>query len=126
MKTDTQRSIEGSEMRYQSDFVAVRKASENLDFSQAGQARCGARQSASAEPGPSGTNSVPELGIAMTISEVAKLLGCSAWTVRQRFIPQGLPCLRASRTGKFVFFREQVIRWILRRQKLMGGSAAGL
>ena len=56
------------------------------------------------------------LGEPITIEEVAVLLGCSAWTVRQRYLPQGLPHLRASATGKFVFFREQVIHWILKRQ----------
>jgi len=56
------------------------------------------------------------LGDPMTIAEVAALLGCSAWTVRQRYLPQGLPCLRATTAGKLVFFRAQIIRWILERQ----------
>src|ERR1700756_226871 len=56
------------------------------------------------------------LGDPMDIEGAAKLLGCSVWTVRQRYLPQGLPHLRASATGKFVFFREQVISWILKRQ----------
>ncbi len=52
----------------------------------------------------------------LTIAEAAALLGCSAWTVRQRYLPQGLPHLRASTAGKLIFFREQIIRWILERQ----------
>lgn len=60
------------------------------------------------------------LGTPMDIEQVAALLGCSAWTVRQRYLPQGLPYLRASATGRFVFFREQVIDWILKRQEKGG------
>ena len=56
------------------------------------------------------------LGEALDIEEVALLLGCSAWTIRQKYLPQGLPYLRASANGKFVFFRRQVIDWILKRQ----------
>jgi hypothetical protein len=64
----------------------------------------------------------PLLGTPMNISEVAALLGCSAWTVRQRYMPQGLPCLRASTKGKLVFFHKQVIDWILKRQLLRKGG----
>ena len=60
------------------------------------------------------------LGAALTIEDVAELLGCSAWTVRQRYLPQGLPHLRASATGKFVFFRQQIVSWILKRQEKGG------
>jgi hypothetical protein len=60
------------------------------------------------------------LGTPMNIEEVAALLGCSAWTVRQRYLPQGLPYLRASANGRFVFFREQVIDWIVNRQERGG------
>ncbi len=57
------------------------------------------------------------LGNPMTIDDVAALLGCSPWTVRQRYLRQGLPHLRACASGKLVFFREQVISWILKRQQ---------
>lgn len=57
------------------------------------------------------------LGAPMTIHEVAGLLGCSAWTVRQTYLPQGLPHLRAREGGKIIFFREQVAHWILNRQE---------
>lgn len=60
---------------------------------------------------------VHELGTALTIDEVAELLGCSPWTVRQRYLRQGLPHLRACASGKLVFFREQVVGWILKRQQ---------
>jgi hypothetical protein len=63
------------------------------------------------------------LGEPMDIGQVATLLGCSAWTVRQRYLRQGLPHLRACALGKLVFFREQVIGWILKRQKQKGGTS---
>jgi phage terminase Nu1 subunit (DNA packaging protein) len=56
------------------------------------------------------------LGDPLTIAEVAALLGCSPWTIRQRYLPQGLPYVRATTAGKLVFFRAQIIRWILERQ----------
>jgi hypothetical protein len=56
------------------------------------------------------------LGTPIAIEDVAELLGCSPWTVRQKYLPQGLPYLRASVAGKFIFFREQVLDWILKRQ----------
>jgi hypothetical protein len=61
------------------------------------------------------------LGEPLTIDDVAALLGCSAWTIRQRYLRQGLPYLQASRRGKLVFFREQVIAWIQKRQHAKGG-----
>jgi hypothetical protein len=62
-------------------------------------------------------NSSGSLGDPMDIGQVAALLGCSAWTVRQRYLRQGLPHLRTCASGKLIFFREQVIGWILRRQQ---------
>src|SRR5262249_22677078 len=53
-----------------------------------------------------------ELGRPMSITEVAKLIGCSPWTVRQRFLPKGLPHFRAGASGKLIFYRDQVLRWI--------------
>jgi len=70
------------------------------------------------------TSVEPTLGAPMDIAEVAALLGCSAWTVRQRYMRLGLPCLRTSATGKLVFFRGQVIDWILQRQKLQKGGTS--
>jgi hypothetical protein len=60
------------------------------------------------------------LGTPISIREVATVLGVSPWTVRQKYLPQGLPHLRSGPQGKLVFFREQVIRWILERQKKGG------
>jgi hypothetical protein len=61
------------------------------------------------------------LGEPLAIEQVADLLGCSAWTVRQRYLRQGLPHLQARPRGKLVFFREQVIAWIEKRQRQKGG-----
>jgi hypothetical protein len=60
---------------------------------------------------------VSPLGAPLSIREVARLIGCSAWTVRQRHLPQGLPCFRSGPTGKLIFYRNQVVAWILRQQK---------
>jgi hypothetical protein len=78
-------------------------------------------------PCPADSNRTPQpisptLGLPLNIAEVAALLGCSAWTVRQRYMPQGLPSLRASTSGKLVFFEKQVIDWILKRQLLKKGG----
>jgi hypothetical protein len=62
------------------------------------------------------------LGDPMAIEEVAALLGCSPWTVRQRYLPQGLPHLQASARGKVVFFREQIIAWVEKRQQRQKGG----
>jgi len=63
-----------------------------------------------------------ELGEAMTIAQVARLLGCSEWTVRQKLVPAGLPVFRSSPSGKLTFFREQVVAWILERQRQQKGG----
>jgi hypothetical protein len=60
------------------------------------------------------------LGLPLSIREVARMIGCSAWTIRQRHIPAGLPYFRAGSNGKLVFFRDQVIAWILQQQKKGG------
>ena len=58
-----------------------------------------------------------ELGEPLDIRAVAELLGSSVWTVRQRCIPRGLPHFRLTPHGKLVFYRHQVIRWVLERQR---------
>ena len=62
------------------------------------------------------------LGEPLSILEVARLLGCSDWTVRHRYLPQGLPHFRPGSTGKLVFFRNQVIAWILQQQRKQKGG----
>ena len=60
------------------------------------------------------------LGEPLSIHQVAKVLGCSAWTVRHGYLPQGLPHFRSGPMGKLVFFRNQIIQWILQQQKKGG------
>ena len=60
------------------------------------------------------------LGTPLSIREVARMIGCSAWTVRQRHIPRGLPFFRSGTNGKLVFFRDQVVAWVLQQQKKGG------
>jgi hypothetical protein len=60
------------------------------------------------------------LGEPLTINEVAQVIGCSAWTVRHRYLPQGLPHLRTGPMGKLVFYRNQVVQWILQQQRKGG------
>jgi hypothetical protein len=67
-----------------------------------------------------------DLGQPMSIREVAGLLGCSVWSVRQRLLPKGLPHFRSGPSGKIVFFRHQVVAWILAQQAQMkGGESYG-
>jgi hypothetical protein len=57
------------------------------------------------------------LGEPLAIRDVAELIGCSDWTVRQKHIPRGLPHFRSGPSGKLVFYRKQVVAWILRQQR---------
>jgi len=66
-----------------------------------------------AENGPPGA----ALGMPLSIREVAYLIGCSPWTVRQTLIPQGLPHFRFTANGRLIFYRDQVIRWIENQQQ---------
>ena len=63
-----------------------------------------------------------QLGDAMTIKQVAKLVGCSSWTVRNKLVPAGLPHFRSSPSGKLTFFCEQVVAWVLARQNQTKGG----
>lgn len=68
-----------------------------------------------------GTLPEDELGEPLGIAAVAGLIGCSPWTVRHGLIPQGLPCFRSAASGRLIFYRQQVVRWILRQQRRQGG-----
>jgi hypothetical protein len=59
-----------------------------------------------------------QLGEPITIRDVARLIGCSVWTVRQQCMRQGLPYFRVSRSGKLIFYRNQVIRWLIEKQNI--------
>ncbi|MBV9762073.1 MAG: hypothetical protein JO340_16030 [Acidobacteriaceae bacterium] len=60
------------------------------------------------------------LGSPLAIRDVAALIGCSVWTVRQKYLPLGLPHFRTGPTGKLLFYKTQVIRWLIGQQK--GGA----
>ena len=62
------------------------------------------------------------LGTPLSIKDVARLIGCSAWTVRQKFIPLGLPHLRSGPSGRLTFFSNQVVAWVLAQQQKKGGN----
>jgi len=100
---------------HESDFSSGRKPTEFLTFSpnSLGQ-RCPQdypqAQEAREESSPG------DLGEPMDIREVAALIGCSVWTVRQQCLRQGLPHFRASRTGRLIFYRSQVVRWLIDKQ----------
>ena len=60
---------------------------------------------------------VGELGAPIGIAEVARLVGCSVWTVRQRLLPRGLPYFRSAPNGRLIFYRRQVVTWIVLQQQ---------
>jgi phage terminase Nu1 subunit (DNA packaging protein) len=62
------------------------------------------------------------LGEAMDVKQVAELIGCSAWTVRQKHVKAGLPCFRSGPSGRMIFYRNQVTAWILEKQKEQKGG----
>lgn len=61
------------------------------------------------------------LGEPLNIRQVAELIGCSTWSVRQTLMPKGLPCFRSGPSGRLVFFKNQVVAWILYQQRNQGG-----
>jgi len=62
------------------------------------------------------------LGEAMDVKQVAELIGCSAWTVRQKHVKKGLPCFRTGPSGRMIFYRNQVTAWILEKQNEQKGG----
>ena len=69
-------------------------------------------------PAPPGSDfglSQPELGEPISIDKVAKLIGCFPWTVRHTLIPRGLPHFWFKASGRLIFYKRQVIRWIERQ-----------
>jgi hypothetical protein len=57
------------------------------------------------------------LGRPLDIKQVAAMIGCSPWTVRQKLLPRGLPFFRSAASGKLIFYECQVVRWIERQQQ---------
>jgi hypothetical protein len=113
MRRNSGSEAEGVPNRHTSRFGKSANGAQSLGFGAVGRGQSCPRHCPQPELSP--------LGDTMDIEDVAMLLGCSVWTVRQRYLPEGLPHLRASARGRFIFFREQVIDWILERQT-KGGS----
>jgi hypothetical protein len=65
-------------------------------------------------------SSLELLGAPLAINEVADLIGCSVWTIRQRYMPAGIPHLRLRPNGKLIFYRNQIIEWLLAEQQKGG------
>ena len=66
------------------------------------------------------------LGEPLTIKQVAMLIGCSTWTVRHRYLPAGLPLLRSGPRGKLIFYKNQIIQWLLVEQQKGGNISDSL
>jgi hypothetical protein len=107
--------------RHESHFETGEKPAESLGFSRDCRGHSYPRHCPHPDDAPESVNGSP-LGEPMMIDDVATLLGCSTWTIRQKYLPEGLPYLRASATGKFIFFRGQIVNWILERQEKGGGK----
>jgi hypothetical protein len=115
MTTEVERRVSG--------FAPGAKAFEIQQISDSRVAECWARQSARGRA-VEGTEAAvfDGLGTPLSIRAVAQMLGCSPWTVRQQHIPAGLPHFRSGPQGKIVFFRDQVVQWVLRQQQRKGGN----
>jgi hypothetical protein len=108
--------------QYGSAFGGDIKAAERLGVDNINLAESRSPQASGQEKGVLSTQSATELGAPMRIGEVASLLGCSVWTVRQRYLPIGLPYFRIGSAGKLTFYRNQIVRWILEKQRQKGGE----
>ncbi len=98
----------------------IANGAETLDFSDAGLGQRNPQHCPHPDGEPEDQRS-DSLGDPMTIRDVARVLGCSEWTVRQRLLPAGLPHFRLSPTGKLLFFHNQIVRWVLEKQRQKGG-----
>ncbi len=96
------------------------KATETLEFSSPSPGQRNPQHCPYPESKPQNEFGDP-LGEPMTIREVAKVFGCSEWTVRQQYLPKGLPYFRLSPAGKLLFFHNQIVRWVLEKQRQKGG-----
>ena len=88
----------------------------NLSASELGQ-NCTSQCPQQCPSSGSSVESDRTLGDPLSIREVAKLIGCSPWSIRQRYLLQGLPHFRSGPHGKLIFYRNQVVAWLLRQQK---------
>lgn len=103
-----------------SGFAGAQECTETLGFPSDAPAQLCAQHCAGSSA--SAIDRPDALGEPLGINEVAKLIGCSPWTVRQRHLPQGLPHFRSGPNAKLIFYKNQVIRWLLRQQEKGGTS----
>lgn len=87
--------------------------SESLGHGARTAARTGARSDC--DPGEAQQDDI-RLGSPLNIRQVAAMIGCSVWSVRQCHMRNGLPYFRSSPSGKLIFYRDQVVAWILENQ----------
>jgi len=64
--------------------------------------------------------SADPLGEPLDIRQAADIIGCSVWTVRRKYLPIGVPHFRVGANGKLIFYKSQLIRWLINRQKKGG------
>ena len=104
---------------YMSGLSLIANRMSLQGFSRSGLAETWARHSASPEGQiPDSSQPIQEqLGAPLSIREAAKIIGCSPWTVRQSHLPNGLPHFRSGPNGKLIFYRDQVVAWILSQQR---------
>jgi hypothetical protein len=69
-----------------------------------------------ADSGPLHGKLSSELGTPLGIRQVAQLIGCSPWTVRQTLMPRGLPFFRSAASGRLIFYTNQIVGWIEKQQ----------
>jgi hypothetical protein len=105
---------------YRSAFGPDANTSETLDFLPANRGQ-NCPKHCPRPTGPPKDESGDPLGEPMSIREVAKVFGCSEWTIRQQYLPRGLPHFRLSPAGKLLFFHNQIVRWVLEIQRQKGG-----
>ena len=78
---------------------------------------CANRGRLCGRPSPPSGPPASALGQPLGIEQAAALIGCSPWTVRQTLIPRGLPHFRFKASGRLIFYRDQLIRWIENQHK---------
>jgi hypothetical protein len=69
---------------------------------------------------PEDDSELEPLGKPLSISEVAILIGVSVWTLRHRYLAAGLPYFRVGQVGKLLFYKNQIIHWLLTEQRKGG------
>ena len=91
---------------HKSGFESDPKRTDSLAFEPSGLGQCCPQHYPYLEP----------MGTPLSTEEAARVIGCSAWTVRQKLVPRGLPHFRCG-GGRLIFYKTQIIRWVEAQQK---------